>query len=146
MKKIKFSVLFVVLIAVAAMMSVHAFAATKEIANVVGDFEVEGTPNSALKIGSGYEVRVISQGNTSVMQFSFADTSREPVIISNALSDGKSFVKWNGLTFSWPSGTNTWIVGQYATFDIIDDTSDTTIASSNIKLIDYNQLLQKLEK
>ena len=136
---------FITIAIIAALLPVTVSAAQKEIANVVGDFEVEGIPNSALPIGSGYEVRVEQapgMGDNSPYYLYIyypASQDRDPARISNALSDGKSFIKWNGITISWPSGTNTWVPNNYATFDVIDDTSSTTVTSSNIKLINFSR-------
>lgn len=126
-----------------ALLSVSAFAVDKEIANVVGAIEIEGIPNSALPIGSGYEVRVVNN-NPNVaglfLQLSYpASSNLSSTYISSPLNDSKSFVKWNNITFSLPSGTNSWQTGQYSTFDVIDDSSGTTVSSNNIKLINYSR-------
>lgn len=126
------------------LLSLCAFAVDKEIANVVGTLDVEGIPNSALPIGSGYEVRVVNN-NPDVPTGLFlelhypASANRAATYISSQLTDGKSFVKWNNITFSWQTGTNAWHTGLYARFDVIDDNSGTTVSSNNIKLTNYNR-------
>lgn len=133
------------------MLPISSMASQKEVANVVGDFEVEGTPNSALKIGSGYEIRVVSleaiggsetTANTGIKVLKIyypGSQGKDPAYISGQLNDGKNFVNWNGLTISRLSGENSWITNQSVTFDIIDDTSGTTVTSSNIKLINFDR-------
>ena len=142
MKKIKFSVLFVVLIAVAAMMSVHAFAATKEVENYDEfDFVVKGVPSSDLPLGA-YQITVVSGNNGSsghYLKIRYpANSNERDVILPEALSDGVNAVPWEGkgLTILRDEDSQNWN-GLTGIFSIIDNNSSTTVTSSNIKLIDF---------
>lgn len=134
---------FIAAIISVSLLSVGVFATDKEIANVVGTLDVEGTPNSALPIGSGYQISVAKDNPSApglFLKITYPSSlDRNPTYISSSLNDGKSFVKWNNLTISLQSGTNAWLEEQYATFDVIDDTSDTTVSSNNIKLINFTK-------
>ncbi|MBP0981567.1 MAG: hypothetical protein J5968_05125 [Oscillospiraceae bacterium] len=140
----KLLVMMIIALLTAFCLSVTALADDKEIANVVGTLDVEGIPNSALPIGSGYHVEVVSGGPSGqagvFLKLRYpASTNYGETYISSPLSDGRSFVKWNNINFSLQSGISSWTTNQYADFDVIDDSSGTTVSSNNITLSNYNR-------
>ncbi|MDF3005163.1 MAG: hypothetical protein K0S22_1635 [Oscillospiraceae bacterium] len=137
--------LLVVVMMVAAMLPATVFAANKEVASVVGTLDVSGSPNTTdVPIGSNYRVEVTDKHPNGItgkfLLLTYPDsTGRHPEIISSSLSDGKKFVEWNNITFERQVGDNAWSTSMYATFNVVDNDSDTTVSSNNITMLNITK-------
>lgn len=139
--------LMVVVMLVASMLPAAVFAASREVVLVTNSgLSVEGYPNSALPIGSGYEIKVEKEGAALVLKL-YGPTSTSKYngeVIYNNLSDNRGYITWNGITISRNSSTDGWIENQYCRFDVVDDDSNTSVSSNNITLLNISRT--KIEK
>lgn len=125
--------LLVVVMMVAAMLPATVFAASKEAVMVTNQgLSVEGYPNSALPIGSGYELKVIKEGSAFIMELSGPNYDSRQIYAG--LEDSRSYITWNGLTISRNSSYDAWQTGLSCRFNVVDDDSNTTVSSNNITM------------
>lgn len=125
--------LLVVVMMVAAMLPSTVFASSKEAVMVTNQgLSVEGYPNSALPIGSGYELKVIKEGPAFIMELSGPNYDARQIYAG--LEDSRSYITWNGLTISRNSSYDAWQTGLSCRFNVVDDDSNTTVSSNNITM------------
>ena len=136
-----FCLMMVAMLAV-SMLPVTGVAANREVVMVTnGGLSVEGYPNSALPIGSGYEIRVEKEGPVLVLKI-YGPTSTAKYngdVIYNSLSDSRGYITWNGVTISRNSSADSWIENQYCRFDVVDDDSNTSVSSNNVTLLNISR-------
>lgn len=129
--------LLVVVMMVAVMLPATAFAAKEAVMVTNSGLSVEGTPNSALPIGSGYEIHIVQEGPAFVMELSGPNYDTRQIY--TGLTDSRSYVTWNGITISRNSSYDSWQTSQYCKFNVVDDDSDTTVSSNNITLLNITK-------
>lgn len=142
MKMIKrFFCLMVVVTMVASMLPATGFAANKEAVMVTNDgLSVSGYPNSALPVGSGYELKVIepTTGNKVLVLSGPTSTQKyQNEVIYSGLGD--SYVTWNGITITRSSQYSGWQPEMRCVFNVVDDDSGTTVSSNNITLLNFTK-------
>lgn len=130
--------LMVVVMMVASLLPATVLAASKEAVMVTNNgLSVEGYPNSALPIGSGYELKVVQEGPAFIMVLSGPNYDERQIYAG--LEDSRSYITWNGLTISRNSSYDAWQTGLSCRFNVVDDDSDTTVSSNNITLLNFTK-------
>ncbi len=136
--------LMIVAVMVVSMLPATASAASKEVVmGTDGGLTVEGYPNAALPIGSGYELHVVKDGEALNLQlFGPNYTARDIYLGLHDTNRGR--ITWNGLTVYLSDSDKSWTANQYCTFDVVDDDSNTSVSSNNITLLSISKT--KIEK
>lgn len=140
----RFFCLMIVVLLLVSMLPATVFAASKEVIMVTdGGLTVEGYPNSALPIGSGYELRVVKDGPALNLRLSGPNYAERDIYMG--LHDtNRSRISWNGITVYLSDVEKSWTEDQYCQFDVVDDDSNTSVSSNNITLLSINRT--KIEK
>lgn len=134
--------LLVVVMMVAAMLPATVFAASKEIVMKANSgLEVEGYPNSALPVGSGYTLWAELDPNSKTPLLKISGPTNKMKYDGEEIYFGLNNlnkITWNGITIRVSDDSKEWI-GKQCTFDVIDDTSDTTVTSNNITMLNITK-------
>ena len=126
-------------ILVTAMLPTTVFAAKEVVMATNGGLTIEGFPNAALPIGSGYEIKVVKEGAALVLKI-YGPTSNpkyDGTVIHSSLPNTAKYISWNGLMIRDATEEEGWVEDSYCTFNVVDDNSNTTVSSNNIRLINF---------
>lgn len=146
MKRVKkFPLIMAVIMIVTALLPLSAAAAQKQVEDFDGDdFIVRGTPSSDLPLGT-YQIKIVpgtSNATSRYIKIQYPqNANKDDVILEEALSDNIDSISWSGkgLSISRESSSNSWNLNDVGYFNVIDNTTSTTVTSSNVKLINFTK-------